>query len=48
MATRGGYKQQQAGCWDGYGQTGRDYDLKSGLQMQTLARIASHFAGGGS
>ena len=45
MSTRGTYAQQHPGCWDGYGQTGEDYDEKTGPQMAALARIAAHFAG---
>ena len=45
MGTSGSFKQEQSGCWDGYGQTGSNYDQKSGLQMKALAAIAVHFSG---
>ena len=32
----GGTVATQAGCWDGYGQTGTDYALKSGAQMRAV------------
>jgi poly(3-hydroxybutyrate) depolymerase len=32
-------KQEKGNCYDGYGQTGEDYDLKSGGQMQALMRM---------
>lgn len=36
MSTRGTTKQQLMGCFDGYGQTGADYALKSAPQLQTI------------
>ena len=29
-------KQMHSGCWDGYGDTGPDYDLRSGPQMRAV------------
>jgi hypothetical protein len=39
MGTRGPTAQMRSGCFDGYGQTGRDYDLRSGAQMETVANM---------
>jgi len=36
MSTNGNTQEQKRGCYDSYGQTGHDYDLKSGAQMQTI------------
>ena len=41
----GKYSQQKSGCWDGYGQTGADYDQRAAPQMRSLANIATHFSG---
>ena len=35
--------QQRSGCYDGYGQTGADYALGSGLQMSTIRRMILTF-----
>jgi len=39
MSTRGKISQEHSGCYDGYGQTGSDYDVKSGSQMETIAKM---------
>eukprot|EP00040_Diaphanoeca_grandis_P012459 m.63123 g.63123 ORF g.63123 m.63123 type:complete len:378 (+) comp23243_c0_seq1:36-1169(+) len=39
MATRGDTSQEHSGCWDGYGQTGHDYDLKTSSQMETIVNM---------
>ena len=39
MGTNGKIQQMKDGCWDGYGDTGRDYDLRSGPQMATIASM---------
>ena len=31
--------QERSGCFDGYGQTGADYDLRSGAQMTVIKRM---------
>merc|ERR1711920_732317 len=38
----GACKSIARGCWDGYGQLAGDYRLKSGVQMQTIARMIDH------
>lgn len=37
--------QMRSGCFDGYGQTGRDYNLKTGPQMQTVANMIARLVG---
>ena len=41
----GGTAQSKAGCWDGYAQTGADYALQSGGQMQAVRRMIREVAG---
>jgi hypothetical protein len=36
MTSWGTTGQTKEGCWDGYGQTGLDYTLKSGAQIQVV------------
>lgn len=38
-------REQKIGCWDGYGQTGRDFDLKSGIQMQAIKKMIETVSG---
>jgi hypothetical protein len=33
-------QQEASNCYDGYGQTGQNYDQKSGGQMQALMAMA--------
>eukprot|EP00039_Didymoeca_costata_P004336 m.72698 g.72698 ORF g.72698 m.72698 type:complete len:363 (-) comp12349_c0_seq3:197-1285(-) len=42
MSTRGNTKQLKSGCFDGYGQTGVDYDLRTSSQMTTIVNIVNH------
>ena len=39
MSNRGKITQMSGGCFDGYGDTGRDYALRSGPQMATVANM---------
>lgn len=45
MSTKGPTPQLKSGCFDGYGQTGDDYDLKSGPQMKTIANMIASLLG---
>lgn len=45
MRSWGTTSQQQAGCWDGYGQTGSDYALKSGQQIMAVRNMVQALAG---
>lgn len=38
-----GTSQQRSGCFDGYGQTGRDYTLRSGVQLKALYSMMQAF-----
>ena len=38
--------QESSGCYDGYAQTGADYDVRSGLQMQVIKRMVDAAVGG--
>jgi hypothetical protein len=39
LDTRGPTAQMRSGCFDGYGQGGRDYDLQSGARIETVANM---------
>ena len=41
----GGTTETQSGCWDGYAQTGVDYALQSGAQMQGMRKMIAAVAG---
>jgi len=41
----GGTEETQAGCWDGYAQSGRDYALKSGAQMRAVRQMVAAVGG---
>ena len=43
MGTSGSTKQLHSGCYDGYGQTGFDYDTRNGPQMRSLHAMITHF-----
>jgi len=45
LQNHGGTTETQEGCWDSYGQTGRDYALKSGVQMEAVRRMITAVAG---
>jgi hypothetical protein len=45
MGTRGNISQMHSGCWDGYGDTGPSYALRSGPQMKAVAAMI-HGLGG--
>lgn len=45
MTSWGDTGQTKAGCWDGYGQTGSDYALKSGAQIAVVANLIKHAVG---
>ena len=45
MAEYGTTTQTKWGCWDGYGQTGADYALKSGAQMVAVREMIRAVAG---
>jgi poly(3-hydroxybutyrate) depolymerase len=36
---------ERQGCWDGYGQTGKDYDTRRGAQMVAIRRMIEHISG---
>ena len=38
-------KEEQGACWDSYGETGRDYDTKQGVQMKAIAAMIETIAG---
>ena len=38
-------REQRIGCWDGYGQTGHNYDTKGGVQMVAIRRMIEAIAG---
>ena len=38
-------RQLQAGCWDGYGQTGPAYAWKGGPQMASVAKMLRAIGG---
>ena len=40
--------QENSACYDGYGQTGQNYDQKGGGQMQALAAMARSLVAGGA
>jgi len=42
---KNGTKQQLAGCWDSYGDTGGNYCLKTSVQMSTVRRMIYAIAG---
>ena len=48
MSTRGRTPQLKSGCFDGYGQTGADYDLKSGPQMAAMVAMVFSLLGPGA
>jgi len=41
MSWHGQTLQQKLGCFDGYGQTGRDYALRAGAQMETVHNMVA-------
>jgi len=45
MSKWGKTGQSQAGCWDGYAQTGSDYGLKSGAQISVVHNMITQLAG---
>merc|ERR1712087_77198 len=36
---------ERQGCWDGYGQTGPEYDTQIGAQMQAVRKMIEALAG---
>lgn len=39
MSTRGTATQMRSGCFDGYGQTGRDYAQRTAPQLRAIHRM---------
>ena len=37
--------EDRQGCWDGYGQTGADYDTKAALNMRAIMRMIETVSG---
>eukprot|EP00658_Telonema_sp_P-2_P084454 TRINITY_DN9376_c0_g1_i4.p1 TRINITY_DN9376_c0_g1~~TRINITY_DN9376_c0_g1_i4.p1 ORF type:complete len:201 (+),score=55.73 TRINITY_DN9376_c0_g1_i4:76-603(+) len=44
MSSWGVTEQSLSGCWDGYGQTGSDYSLKSGAQISVIRQMVAELA----
>jgi len=38
-------REQKLGCWDGYGQTGANYDTKNAVQMQAVRKMIEALSG---
>jgi len=38
-------REQKIACWDGYGQTGPDYDTKNGVQMKAIMSMIQTISG---
>lgn len=46
MSTDGPTAQLKSGCFDGYGQTGIDYDLRTAPQIVAIKSMIDSFTGG--
>eukprot|EP00756_Hemistasia_phaeocysticola_P052005 Hpha_TRINITY_DN27193_c0_g1::TRINITY_DN27193_c0_g1_i1::g.29410::m.29410 len=42
---KNGTQEEKQGCWDGYAQTGANYDTKNGVQMKAIASMIETLSG---